>query len=363
MQHRDLTRLAIICRHPVQYYAPVFKLMARTHTIKVFYHATSDEKSFDKGFNRHISWDLPLLDGYPYEFSHALSDIGAFRPTALLVYGWPYVTHLKIMIHFHDKMTIFFRGDSTLLDPTSMWRAFVKKLILRKIYKYVHFALFVGSNNRAYFEHCGLLTDQLIYAPHAIDNTRFADDRSSEVQALRLLLKVEPEETLILFAGKLIPKKNPSLLLSAFLGIKSLNAHLLFVGDGILKTQLQRDAAGHNRIHFLPFQNQTEMPVVYQACDLFCMPSFGPGESWGLAVNEAMAAGKAVIASNKVGAAADLVDEQNGRIFKSNDAEDLKAKLAEVIQDKKRLRPMGRVSSERIKQWTFQHQIDAIYGI
>ncbi len=40
---------------------------------------------------------------------------------------------------------------------------------------------------------------------------------------------------------------------------------------------------------FLDFQNQQKMPLVYRLCDIFVLPSMGPGETWGLAVNEAMA--------------------------------------------------------------------------
>ncbi len=362
MQHRDLTRLAIICRHPVQYYAPVFTLMAREHAIKVFYHSTAEEKKFDKGFNKIVSWDLQLLDGYPYQFSHALTEIMKFRPTALLVYGWPYFSHLRILRHFRGKLTVYFRGDSTLLDPASGIRMIVKKLILSRIYKYVDFALFVGSNNRVYFESFGLSANQLIYAAHAIDNSRFGEDRSSEARAIRTALDIQPEEILILFAGKLIPKKNPLLLLRAFIEMNLPKVHLLIVGDGLLKAQLQQNACDHSTVHFMPFQNQTQMPVVYQACDLFCMPSSGPGESWGLAINEAMAAGKAIVASDKVGAAMDLIDDRNGCIFKSNDLEDLKSKLQSITHDKNSLKAMGNVSGEKIKHWNFQHQIDAIYG-
>ncbi|MNI79776.1 UDP-D-galactose:(glucosyl)lipopolysaccharide-1,6-D-galactosyltransferase [compost metagenome] len=115
------------------------------------------------------------------------------------------------------------------------------------------------------------------------------------------------------------------------------------------------------RIHFLDFQNQTAMPVVYQACDLFCLPSQGPGETWGLAVNEAMAAGKAVLVSDKVGCAADLVKPMiNGAIFKSGDLADLKQKLKTLTENKTKLAQMGLASHQIIQDWSFEKQVKAI---
>ncbi|MNT42804.1 UDP-D-galactose:(glucosyl)lipopolysaccharide-1,6-D-galactosyltransferase [compost metagenome] len=103
------------------------------------------------------------------------------------------------------------------------------------------------------------------------------------------------------------------------------------------------------------------MPVVYQACDLFCLPSQGPGETWGLAVNEAMAAGKAVLVSDKVGCAADLVKPMiNGAIFKSGDLADLKQKLKTLTENKTKLAQMGLASHQIIQDWSFEKQVKAI---
>lgn len=79
-------------------------------------------------------------------------------------------------------------------------------------------------------------------------------------------------------------------------------------------------------IHFLNFQNQCSMPAVYNMCDVFILPS--QSETWGLAMNEAMACGKAIVASDRCGGAIDLIQPGvNGFIFKINNLEDLKDKL------------------------------------
>ncbi len=71
-----------------------------------------------------------------------------------------------------------------------------------------------------------------------------------------------------------------------------------------------------------------QMLGIYNLCNVYVLPSQGRGETWGLAVNEAMACGKAILASNRVGCAVDLVkNNENGFIFESNNIEDLKDKI------------------------------------
>ena len=85
-------RLAIINTHPIQYYAPVFKLLHQQPNIsvKVFYtYGENSANKYDPGFNRNINWDIPLLDGYPYEYiKNAAEDAGThtFRDADIHTY-------------------------------------------------------------------------------------------------------------------------------------------------------------------------------------------------------------------------------------------------------------------------------------
>jgi len=139
---------------------------------------------------------------------------------------------------------------------------------------------------------------------------------------------------------------------------------LLFAGNGIIEKTLKTRTQELNlteRVFFIDFQNQTQMPVLYQACDLFCLPSAGPGETWGLAVNEAMACGKAVLVSDQVGCAADLVKPGiNGAIFKARNKESLLENLKNLLQNKTRLIDFGTASNRIIQTWSFKNMVEAI---
>jgi len=71
------------------------------------------------------------------------------------------------------------------------------------------------------------------------------------------------------------------------------------------------------------------MPIWYRVADVFCLPSRGPGETWGLAVNEALACGCSVIVSDRVGCAEDLVKGKSlGAVFSWNNIEELGATIS-----------------------------------
>ena len=110
----------------------------------------------------------------------------------------------------------------------------------------------------------------------------------------------------------------------------------------------------------MDFRNQSFMPVIYQSADLFCLPSKF-GETWGLAINEAMACGKAILASNKVGCAIDLVKPGvNGAIFISDDQQSLLKELDRLTESKEQLNKYGAASKEIIKDWNFTNIAVAI---
>ncbi len=377
-----MKKLAVIVTHPIQYYDPVFKLLAERGKIqiKVFYTwGNHSSNEFDPGFNRHVEWDITLTEGYEYEMIKNKSrrpgsghfwgivnpDLNAriakWKPNALLVFGWAYHSHLKALKYFKNKITVFFRGDSTLLDQQRTPKAWLKKIFLTWVYQHVDIAFYAGTENKRYFKYYGLAEDQLKFAPHAVDNCRFSADKTAEAKLFRQSISISERKIVILYVGKLEEKKDPGLLIDAFTGLKRDDLALLIVGNGALEKKLIEGGKACANIHYLGFQNQVYLPVIYQSCDIFCLPSKGPGESWGLVVNEAMAAGKAIIVSDRVGCAKDLVKQgENGIVFKAGNTEELIAGLVWLTQDKDRITSFGACSKEMIKNWNFLRIAEAV---
>ncbi len=100
------------------------------------------------------------------------------------------------------------------------------------------------------------------------------------------------------------------------------------------------------------FVNQSELPAIYAASDVFVLPS--ENEPWGLVVNEAMCAGIPVIVSGEAGCVADLVnDGVNGYHTKSGDVSSLVAALEMVVGDEQQRVRMGRASRSIIDNWGY----------
>jgi glycosyltransferase involved in cell wall biosynthesis len=371
-------KLAIVCTHPIQYYAPVFRVLAQSDAIepRVFYtwSQTAEAAPFDPDFGMRFAWNIPLLDGYEYLFvkntaqhpgpgrffgvkTPTLSrEIAAWSADAVLVFGWPMYAHLRLLVESKGKLPVLFRGDSTLLDPINPLRKFARHMLLRWVYSHVDVAVAVGQNSRDYFQWCGLSSDRIAFAPHSIDTQRFGDptgDHDRRAARWRTELGIPDASPALLFAGKFTEKKDPLLLLEAFGKLKS-SAHLVFVGSGQLEALLRERARERANVHFLPFQNQSEMPSVYRLADLFVLPSRGPGETWGLALNEAMASGRPVIAGSRAGGARDLIEVgSTGWVFDSGDAAALTDVLdVAVAMGRTRLLTMGETARKAVSSWS-----------
>ncbi len=169
---------------------------------------------------------------------------------------------------------------------------------------------------------------------------------------------------MLLFAGKFEPKKNPFFLVQLLKRHNNPRLKVLFVGNGLLENILKNEAVLDDRIMFIDFQNQQQMPVIYRVGDVFLMPSIGPGETWGLALNEAMACGKPLIASDKAGGAIDLIEDQkNGIMMSFNTLDPVDVFLERILGDEYLLHKMGNRSKEIIKQFNYLNTVDQIGAI
>ena len=96
-------------------------------------------------------------------------------------------------------------------------------------------------------------------------------------------------------------------------------------------------------MRFTGFRNQSELPSFYSLCDVFVLPSLL--EPWGLVVNEVMTAGRAVVASDQVGAVFDLIrDGENGYVFPAGDVDALTTSLSNIVSDSALSERMGQRS-------------------
>ncbi len=372
-------RLAVVVSHPIQYYSPWFRHIAAKSVVDLHVYYLWDfgtTEKHERTFDRSFSWDVPLLEGYKSTFvanvsrdpgTHhfgglnnpsLLSQVMEFRPDVVLVFGYAWRSQMSFLFRRPRKLPVMMRGDSHLLASSARPSSIgvkLKRRLTRAVLRYCDYALAVGKSNAQFYVANGVPTDRIALVPHCVDNGRFAAAaENGSREQFRRSHELEDDAIVVAFVGKFEPKKRPDMLLSAFKRLASESARLMLVGDGVLRPQLERMADGDRRIRLLPFQNQSAIPSVYAAADILVLPSYGPGETWGLVVNEAMNAGCAVIVSSHVGCAQDLVHvDRNGWIFAAGDEESLSECLRVAVSNPQRLRDFGRYSRDLIRSYSY----------
>ena len=385
---RRRVRLAYLVSHPVQYQAPLLRRIALEPDIDltVFYGSDFSVRGYrDQGFGVDVKWDVPLLDGYPYEFLPALRDNGTeglLSPistglTARLARGFDllwvhgYATANQVHGILAAKalgIPVLIRSDSSLSDrPRSGLKLAAKAIFFRLLRQLIDGVLVTGTLNRQYWRHYLGNDFPLFLLPYAVDNAwfqqqcRLAIHTRSELQAE---LNLAPERPVILFASKLQTRKHCDDLIDAYANLlgdqwPSGAPYLVIVGDGEERAALERQAAGLTDVRFCGFRNQSEMPRFFDLATVFVLPA--RHEPWGLIVNEVMNAGRPVILTDDVGCQPDLVtDGVEGRVYPVRDVPALTDALRHVLHTPGLAEQMGRAALERINSWSFDEDIHGL---
>jgi glycosyltransferase involved in cell wall biosynthesis len=124
--------------------------------------------------------------------------------------------------------------------------------------------------------------------------------------------------------------------------------HLLFVGDGELKIDLEKSVAELNldeNIHFLG--SRSDVPLILAASDMFILPSLWEGLP--MALIEAMASGLPVIATKVSGTSEVMVDGKTGILVEPGNSSELASAIEKILVDPDKIRAMGTFSQRRVE--------------
>jgi glycosyltransferase involved in cell wall biosynthesis len=376
--------------HPIQYFSPLLKELAGTIDLEVVYFSDSSMKGgFDKGFGKSVTWDIPLLEGYNYSFlknyrahkglNNKFGDVwnpGAWKKVRnagnaiIMVNDWTYSSSwLVLLAAMRFRKKVWLRAENPLNQELKKSRKvlMVKKIILKHfLFRWlVDKCLYIGTQSKSFFKFYGVDEKRLVFTPYSVNNDYFNRiwiQHKEQLPQVRERLNLPKEKKIVLFSGKYITKKRPLDLLQAFAALNSDKYFLVMVGDGALRTDMENYIAGRRMQNVLltGFVNQSEMPYYYAIADVFVMCS-GPGETWGLAVNEAMNFSKPVIVSDTCGSSTDLVQPGiNGYVFEEGNISKLTGCLKQLLEDDALRLKMGAASLSIIQNYTIQKIVNNI---
>jgi glycosyltransferase involved in cell wall biosynthesis len=353
-------RLAILASHPIQYFTPIYRILAAHPQLDVevmFYRDYGVRAQFDAQFGRAIAWDTDQLSGYASRFLFNISPVSnTFNPLhainpgafgrllggfdALWVNGYMYPSNWLAAAAAKLRNTALLLRSELRIAPDRVGHATdrVREQVIRAWVRASDALLYIGEENRRAYEHYGARPGQLFFTPYSADVASLRAERAranANPGAARGALGLPGDKVIVLFAGKLTTRKHPeaALELAADQELRQ-HIHLVVAGSGPLQHELEarvRERGMHN-VSFLGFVNQRALPAVYAAADIFVMPS--AREPWGIVVNEAMAAGVVPIISDAVGAAPDLViPMRTGIQFRSGDWNAMRDAVSLVVRD------------------------------
>jgi glycosyltransferase involved in cell wall biosynthesis len=232
----------------------------------------------------------------------------------------------------------------------------VKRGVLRWMLRRASRVIGIGSAAVAAYGAMGADRGKLLMLPYCCDTQRFERVPDEAVRAVRGRYALD-DKTVFLFSGQMIERKGVDVALRAFerLAADRDDVAMLLLGDGPM-AELYRasvPAALRDRVHFTGFLPQEELPAHFAAADVFVFPSRHDG--WAVVINEACAAGLAVIASRQTGAAGDLVREgENGFVLDSEDVAGFSEKMRWFADRHERVERFGGASRELVARFSVE---------
>lgn len=201
---------------------------------------------------------------------------------------------------------------------------------------------------------------EALFPGKRIFNIPYFCDLAPYQEARRATHAAEDAAVDILFSGQLIERKGCDILLKAFWKVAARHAHarLIILGGGPERITLEGMVpdAIRNRVVFLGHREPHEIPKVFAAAHVFCLPSRHDG--WGVVVNEALGSGLPVVVSDAVGAGHDLIrDGVNGYRARTDDDEQLAEFLDRIVGDAGLRRKLAAGSQAMARHWTLDEGV------
>jgi glycosyltransferase involved in cell wall biosynthesis len=337
-------RLVFFVERPTQFEVPFYRFAARDpdHHLRVVYTGGDPAVStYDPELSRRVDWGFDLVGGYDWAAFPAKGR-GRFLAAELapgsydlaIVNGYTQVAYLRAALHARRSgIATALRLDSVAFADAGGGVA--RTVAKRTLYRAVLPRLFdrflgVGTGTLDFLAAQGVPEDRRGLFPYAIDVEGFRErSRLSpeERVARRASWGAAPDVKVVLSLAKFGPREAPWDLLRAFprLAAADPKTVLVLAGDGPERSALEAEARALGvveRVAFPGYVSYPELPALYGASDLFVHPA--AEERWGVSVQEALACGLPVIASERVGAGRDLIlPGRNGFQYPAGNAEAL----------------------------------------
>jgi glycosyltransferase involved in cell wall biosynthesis len=364
-------RVGVFNTHPIQYLAPVWRHLAGDDRFRCTVYSLSDQGTtarVDPGFGTAVAWDVPLLDGYDHEFlarvpideayalpiPHVEALLERERFDVVLLHGYAHAHSRQLLRLRHRggyKVVMRAEFSDLLAEGRSRIRNFVRSMYLSGLYRRIDAFSSIGTDATEHLRRHGVSDDRIFVAPYSVDN-ELIDRQIAENprDRSRAELGIDPAQRVILFSGKLIPRKQPLVLADAIARLADTSSvTVCYIGSGEQAAAVEarlRPILGP-RLLMPGFVNQSRLGTYFAAADVFVLPT--AHDTWGLVVNEAMQWGLPCIVSERAGCTRDLiVDGETGFLFRHDDVQGLASLLDRCLTNPELCQRIGQAARSRV---------------
>ena len=291
----------------------------------------------------------------------------SIAPDVLVVPGWASPISRKATLWaIRENCPVIVLSDSQLYGYVGNVIIDLLKRVLIGVYSA---AVVAGSRHHQYMQHFGMPVECIYNGVDVVDNEHFARGAAiAKEDSFNIRKILQLPDQYILLVNRLVEQKNiPGLLLAykTYLSNRSgFVMKLVIAGGGPLKSDLLHlveELDLQESVHFKGPIQYDELPKYYGLADLFILNS--NSETWGLVVNEAMAAGLPVLVSKQCGCSPDLVrHEENGFVYDSNDPDELASYLSGFSDHMYDLERMCAASRRIISKWSPEFFAENMYN-
>lgn len=350
----DKPRVVWLLTHRIQYFVNLLEELHQRGNIDVkaiYAHETANFQ--DKGFGRKISWDnraettfadevLPDSAQRPHgpflnsRSRHLSSALATFNPDVVHLNGYTNAIQLQGWVWaMRHRLPYLIRCDGDNIGKKRGWKSAIRRQLVRPITTNAAKVMYQGQQNRDFWETNGARSDQLVWVPCVSDSQVFrvtAFEHEDARQQFRAGLGSAPDEIVFVMSGKLEPRKRPADAIQAIARMRHLPIKLWFLGSGVLTDELKtlsQHLGVEEKIRWLGFQNQSQIPAILQASDVLLHAS--QMDPWPYAILDGAISGTALLLSDRTGSYPDwMAPPSAGRVFECGNVSQL-AQAMEVM--------------------------------
>ena len=255
-------------------------------------------------------------------------------PVGIVSLRWA-KSHKKAIVHFGDAKKETFKHSRLVHE--------IKRMLFRNAEAFIAPAP-SWEDSMTFW---GFNKDEIFYGLDVANNKEW------EGELVNTQFKYLPSEYIVNCCRQ-VSMKNLPFLLEAYKQYVNEGGSLplLMVGEGIMHEELVAAVNGNRNIVFLPFLTHSQMREVFSQMKALVVPSFKE-ETWGITVNEAMAASRIAAVSTEVGCASTLIEDGiNGYVFSPHNQQELVDVFHKIESlDSSRLEVMRRNAYNKIQEW------------